>query len=54
MPYRIELFKNNNWMTYLWCNNEDNAITIAEAISKIKKCDVRIVSKGDVIQYFSN
>lgn len=52
MKYKVELFIKNNWIIHSWHKNEDFAIFNAENISKGRKCDARVVYKGDIVQQF--
>ena len=49
MKYKVELFINNNWITHSWHKNEDFALINAENLSRGRKCDARVVFKGEVV-----
>ena len=46
---RVELFSNNEWILISWHKNVDNAIINAEVIYRSRKCDVRVISKGNIV-----
>lgn len=46
---RVELFKDNEWILISWHKNVDNAIVNAEVIYRSRKCDVRVISEGNVV-----
>lgn len=55
IPYRVERFskKHNNWIKVSSHKNLEFAEINAKVIHKLKYCDVRIINKGDILQFYS-
>lgn len=50
--YRVEIFINNNWVCKSWYKNEELANASAEKLYKNRKCDVRVVKNGQIVQFY--
>lgn len=46
---RVELFSNNEWILISWHKNMDNAIINAEVIHRSRKCDIRVITEGNIV-----
>jgi hypothetical protein len=49
VKYRVEIFQDNEWRKWSTHKHEENAIFNAEVIAKSRKCDVRVIYKGQII-----
>jgi hypothetical protein len=49
VKYRVEIFTDNEWHRWSTHKHQENAVFNAEVISKSRRCDVRVIYKGEIV-----
>lgn len=52
MKYRVEIFQDNNWVKWSTHGRLKDAVFNAERVSESRKCDFRIIHKGDIVMAY--
>jgi hypothetical protein len=48
--FTVEYIKGNEWVSFSMHMNQEHAIATAEVISRSRKCHVRVLSEGKIVE----